>query len=276
MVRVFLHDLLWEQDPEGLLDRIDAFLDLADGHGIATMLVLFDHVWGPEPHLGPQPEPVPGVHNSGWVQAPARADTLAFSGDPALRARLEGYVTGVVSAFRSDRRVVVWDVLNEPGNSLIFTRSLPLLEAAFDWVRAVEPHQPVTAGAWFLHARGEVSRRAIERSDVVTFHDYQPVDRTADVLDRVRELGGGRPVLCTEYMARTEGSRFETHLPLFSRRGRGGHPLGPGVGSVADDLALGLAARPRRDGTRGVVPRRAPPRRGAPTTRPRRSTSAPS
>jgi hypothetical protein len=32
--------------------------------------VLFDSVWDPLPQLGPQHPPIPGVHNSGWVQSP--------------------------------------------------------------------------------------------------------------------------------------------------------------------------------------------------------------
>src|SRR5258705_886006 len=72
-MRVFLHNLLWEQDPKGFLNRMDAFLTIAARHQIKPLFVLFDSCWDPAPRVGPQHPPIPGVHNFGWVQAPGRA-----------------------------------------------------------------------------------------------------------------------------------------------------------------------------------------------------------
>src|ERR1700716_42930 len=88
-MRVFLHDLLWQQDAAGFQKRIDAFLGIADKHKIKPMLVLFDSCWDPGPQLGPQHPPIPGVHNSGWVQSPG-ATGLA---DPNQSPRLKAYVS---------------------------------------------------------------------------------------------------------------------------------------------------------------------------------------
>ena len=74
-MRVFLHDLLWQQDAPGLQRRIDQFLTIAARHHIRPLFVLFDSCWDPLPHLGPQHPPIPGIHNSGWVQSPG-ADAL--------------------------------------------------------------------------------------------------------------------------------------------------------------------------------------------------------
>src|SRR3954451_10896177 len=67
-VRVFLHDLLWQQDKEGFLKRIGRFLTIANKYGIKAMLVLFDAVWDPFPKPGKQRKARLHVHNSGWVQ----------------------------------------------------------------------------------------------------------------------------------------------------------------------------------------------------------------
>src|SRR5687767_2190334 len=75
-MRVFLHHLLWEQDPKGFLKRLDQYLEVSDKHGIGTMFVLFDSVWDPEPKLGKQREPQKGLHNSGWLQSPGKHDLL--------------------------------------------------------------------------------------------------------------------------------------------------------------------------------------------------------
>jgi hypothetical protein len=227
-LRVYLHDLVWEHERDGFLARLDAFLALAERHGLRTLLVLFDDVWAPEPRPGPQPEPHPGRHNSTWVKSPGLPALRAYAGDAALRARLEAYVRGVVSAFARDPRVLGWDLYNEPGGNTPFgepvgTLSLPLLRDVFGWARAAEPAQPLTSGLWWnalAPLDPSVHAAQLERSDVVSFHHYGPPAELAALADGLRRWSG-RPLLCTEYLARPLGSRFETHLPLLRERGVG-------------------------------------------------------
>src|SRR5512132_1820578 len=61
-MRVYLHDLLWQQDAEGFKRRLDRFLSIAAKHRIKPMFVLFDSCWDPDPKLGKQRAPRPGVH----------------------------------------------------------------------------------------------------------------------------------------------------------------------------------------------------------------------
>ena len=211
-VRVFTHYLLWEQDPGGFLKRLDRFLEIADRHHIGTMFVLFDDCWNKTFALGPQPAPRPGVHNSGWVQCPG--PELLQS--PERWGVLEDYTRGVIGYFRGDRRVLAWDLYNEPGNSDYFSKSLPLLRSVFAWARAARPSQPLTVGIWDgSKEMAELNRFQAEHSDVITFHSYQALP---DAEKRVAGLKAhGRPLICTEYMARTAGSRFEDILPFFRR-----------------------------------------------------------
>jgi hypothetical protein len=83
-MRVFLHNLVWEQDPKGFDHRVDEFLAIAARHHIRPVFVLFDSCWDPRPKLGPQHPPIPGVHNSGWVQAPG-AEILSRRFSPTRR-----------------------------------------------------------------------------------------------------------------------------------------------------------------------------------------------
>ena len=89
---------------------------------ISADFVLFDSCWDPHPKLGPQLPPVPGVHNSRWVQAPG-TDVLQ---DPTQVPRLEKYVKGIVGAFANDSRVLAWDMWNEPdnGNDSSYARTI--------------------------------------------------------------------------------------------------------------------------------------------------------
>jgi hypothetical protein len=223
-MRVFLHNLLWEQDAAGFKQRIDRFLVIAQKHHIRPVFVLFDSCWDPHPKLGPQHPPIPGVHNSGWVQAPGAA-VLA---DPAQYPRLERYVKGVVGAFANDPRILAWDLWNEPdnGNDTSYAMGDPknkneiilgLLPQVFSWARSVHPAQPLTSGLWHgdwssPSAMPPVARIQIEQSDIISFHDYGWPEVFEDHVKQLQQFH--RPLLCTEYMARGAGSLFDTVLPI--------------------------------------------------------------
>ena len=223
-MRVFLHNLIWEQDQKGFEKRIDAFLTIAAKHHIKPIFVLFDSCWDPFPKLGAQQPPVPGVHNSRWVQAPG-ANILT---DPAQYPRLRGYVVGVVGAFANDPRILAWDLWNEPDNTNegSYNKLEPinkvelvqaLLPQVFEWARSVHPSQPLTSGIWdgdwsSLEKMLPMARIQIEQSDVISFHDYGWPE---EFEGRIRQLEQfHRPLICTEYMARGAGSTFDTVLPV--------------------------------------------------------------
>jgi hypothetical protein len=225
-MRVFLHNLLWEQDPEGFKKRIDQFLAIAAKHRIKPLFVLFDSCWDPNPVAGPQHPPIPGVHNSGWVQAPGAARLK----DASQYGKLESYVKGVVGAFAKDDRILGWDVWNEPNNggggNYMSTEEKNkyvalLLPKVFAWTRAADPIQPITSGVWIgdhwddMNKLDAIEKTQVTQSDVITFHDYSWPETFEK---RARQmLTYGRPVLCTEYMARGNGSTFDGSLPIAKR-----------------------------------------------------------
>jgi hypothetical protein len=106
VMRVFLHHLVWEQNPEAFLARLDDYLAISSRHGIKTMFALFDDCWNAEAKLGSQPEPIKGVHNSQWVQAPGQF----FFEDEGKFGLFEQYFTSVIGRFRDDTRVFLWDI----------------------------------------------------------------------------------------------------------------------------------------------------------------------
>ncbi|MEO6802599.1 MAG: cellulase family glycosylhydrolase [Granulicella sp.] len=226
-MRVFLQDQLWEQDPEGFKKRLDAFLAIAAKHHIRPLLVLFDSCWDPEPKLGPQHPPIPGVHNSGWVQSPG---TRGLE-DPAYEPKLEAYVKGVVGAFAKDDRILGWDLWNEPDNGgggnyakkeakNKAARVTALLPKVFTWARAEHPVQPLTSGVWtgdWSHPDKESAMTKVQlaESDVITFHNYGWPEEFEAKIKELQPLG--RPIICTEYMARGAGSTFDGSLPIAKK-----------------------------------------------------------
>ena len=223
-MRVFLHDIPWETDPGGFRRRIDRFLRSADRHHIKPIFVLFDSCWDPFPEPLRQRPAQPGVHNSRWVQSPGARALM----DPALRKRSLEYVRGIMGVFGDDKRILAWDLWNEPDNTnsgsygkiepvdkvAVVTELLPKV---FEWARAAVPSQPLTSGLW----RGDWSSREklspiekiqIEQSDLISFHSYGPPDEFEKRIAWLEAFH--RPILCTEYMARPNGSTFQGILPI--------------------------------------------------------------
>ncbi len=240
-VRVYLHDLVWKNDPEGFKLRIDQFLDAAHKNNILTTLVIFDDCWNTDPKPGKQPDPKPFFHNSGWMQTPG----IKVVKDQRQWSRLEAYVTDILKTFGQDERVFLWDLYNEPGNLILSSialagarknlktisllgshflkpsPSLPLLNKVFEWARAVNPAQPLTAPLWYITPTmgSQMNLAVTNLSDVITFHDFFDLPI---ITDRIAELKvWERPLLCTEFLARTQDCLITTHVPLFKQENVG-------------------------------------------------------
>ena len=262
--RVYLHNLVWEYDSGSFLERIEAFLDMADRYGIKIMFVLLDDVWDPNPQLGKQREPIQGLHNSGWVQSPGRA----YLEDESKHHLIKGYVQGILRHFKNDNRVLLWDLYNEPDNhnvnsygntSEVKTELSPadkekysyrLLKKVFQWAREVNPSQPLSVGIWKGKVENwgnpdqlpRVDRLMIENSDVITFHAYDnSVSAVQAKIDQLKKYN--RPIICTEYMARTNNNTFREMMPLFKENQNWSHQLGFCCGQEQYHLSLAILAK---------------------------------
>ena len=208
-MRVFLSSLVYAHDPDGLKKRMDEFLGICDRYDILPMFVFLDDCWDPESSYGPQRDPKPGIHNSGWVQDPSkarRADTTV------LFSELKTYVTDIIRTFGRDNRILMWDLYNEPGNSGYKEESIPLVKNMFRWAREAAPSQPLTMGVWNPNFPA-LNALQLDNSDIISFHDYGKPEHMQQTIDTLKTLG--RPLVCTEYMARTRGSLFTNVMPLL-------------------------------------------------------------
>jgi len=208
-VRVYLHDLAWKADATGFKDRMNIFLTIASAHKIKALFTIFDDCWNPRPQVGKQPEPKPGIHNSGWVRSPH----VEIHNDSTQWAALEEYVKDILTTFKNDKRILMWDLYNEPGNSGYNLTSLPLLKKIFQWAWSIRPSQPLTSATWYDNKT--LNDFQLANSDVITFHNYNDVTSLEKEINILKKFH--RPVICSEYMARTRNSKFETHLPVFKK-----------------------------------------------------------
>ncbi|MDR2628223.1 MAG: 1,4-beta-xylanase [Dysgonamonadaceae bacterium] len=207
-MRVYLHHLAWEIDKDGFKNRIKTYLNIASGHNIRTIFVFMDDCWKPTYAAGQQPEPEPGVHNSGWVRDPGDL----MHQDPTLETRLEAYVKDILTDFGTDTRILLWDLYNEPGNSNYGNRSLPLLQKMFLWARTVNPSQPLSASLW-NEKLTDLNHYQLNASDIITYHNYESKEKHRQAIDTLKQYA--RPLICTEYMARKNNSTFREIMPLL-------------------------------------------------------------
>ena len=239
VMRVYLHHLAWQVDQKGFKNRMDTYLTIANKHGIKTVFVFFDDCWNPTYAAGKQPDPKPGVHNSGWVRDPGE---LLFS-DTTLIKTLESYVKDVLTAYKDDKRIVIWDLYNEPGNSNYGNRSMPLLKKVFEWGWEVRPSQPLSSAGWNIKL-SDLNKFQVENSDIITYHNYQEPKAHQAAIDTLKRYN--RPLVCSEYMARRNNSLFTNIMPMLKEHNIGAINWGLVDGKSNTKYAW---AEPRPDGS---------------------------
>lgn len=235
--RVGLPFVVWEHDPIAFKGLVDTFLQICETRGIKVMLSLFDDCGFGDgsklenPWYGKQPEVLEGWYANGWTPSPG----YNIVNDSTTWPRLEKFVKDVVSTFKDDSRVWIWDLYNEPTNHRSGDVSIPLLEKVFEWTRKVNPSQPLTVGQW--NNNEKLNTVIFGNSDVVTFHNYHNAD---DLLKTIKTLKQqGRPIINTEWLHRAQGSLVETCLPVFKQENVGCMHWGLVNGKTQTDLNWG-------------------------------------
>jgi hypothetical protein len=185
-------------------------MDICAKRNIKFMPTLFDDcVFGIEhdPKVGKQPEPLAGWY--AWAWSPSPGHSLVI--DSTTHPRIEKYVKAVISRFKNDRRIFLWDLYNEPTNGGLGTTSLPLLKKVIQWARDVAPSQPISVGVW--NRNNQLNEIAVAGSDIITFHNY---GNKSELVKHIQDLKQyKRPLINTEWMNRPAGSVIQDLIPVF-------------------------------------------------------------
>lgn len=214
-MRVYLHHLAWRQDKEGFKKRVSEYLTIAAKHKIKTVIVLFDDCWNPVYNSGKQPEPEPGIHNSGWIKDPGQR---WYDGAAEIESTIKEYTLDILMSFKNDKRILMWDLYNEPGWSGKMDKAYELSDKVFNWARKVRPSQPLSICVWNDEKAFEkLNALALSRSDVISYHNYEKPEVHLKQILELKKVG--RPLVCTEYMARKRGSTFSGILPMLKKEG---------------------------------------------------------
>ena len=219
-IRIYLHEGLWYADAKGFKDRINRFMDIASGHGLRCIVTFFTNGGNHnvEFKLGPQPQPIPGQHNSNWIPSPGKK----VIDDPAEWPRLKEYVQDILRTFGKDGRVLYWCLCNEPENFKNGCDVKDFMPEVYRWAWEVRPDQPLSSPVWQrpgIHGTStklDLVSFVCTNSDIITFHCYSKpaeVEKMVLMLERF-----GRPMVCQEYLARTFGNTFQEVMPILKAR----------------------------------------------------------
>ena len=243
-VRFVLPFIVWEKEPETFKTRLDTLLTICHKYSLKAMPCLFDDCcFGDQanPLFGKQPDVIPGWYGNGWTPSPGH-DIVR---DSTQLPRLESYVKDIISSYKDDPRVWVWDLYNEPTNGVGIGRynsrlgdaSLPLLESVFRWARKVNPSQPLTVGKWDWDNKCKLDEITLSYSDIITFHSYSKAEELGAQIKSLTEYN--RPIICTEWMNRCIGSTVYDCLPVLNEKNVGAMHWGLVNGKTQTHLSWG-------------------------------------
>ena len=208
--RVVLQYAVYADDPAYFLKTFDTFLELCARHKIKAVPALFDDcVFGinSDPKIGKQPEPLKGWYAWAWSPSPGHSMVV----DSTTHLLLGKYVTAVIGKFKTDDRILFWDLYNEPTNGGLGSATFPLLKKVIAWAKAVNPKQPLSIGMFDKNAR--LNDIIISASDIITFHNYGDKEALQQQITDLKKYN--RPIICTEWMNRPFKSTVENNLPVF-------------------------------------------------------------
>jgi len=209
-LRAVLQYAVYADDPKYFLNTLDKFMAICDKHHIKFIPALFDDCsFGitNDPKTGKQPEPLIGWY--AWAWSPSPGHSLVV--DSATHPKLKKYVTEVITRFKNDKRILMWDLYNEPTNGGLGSATFPLLKKTIAWARAVNPSQPLTIGIFDQNPR--LNSIITENVDLITFHDYGDKQHVTKTIEELKQYN--RPMINTEWMNRPWKSTVSEIIPVF-------------------------------------------------------------
>ncbi|MBP3381696.1 MAG: cellulase family glycosylhydrolase [Clostridia bacterium] len=223
-IRIIPEFYVWKHQHDGFMDRFERYIATAAKHGISCMVVFGNDCMPPKEealkrfHLGKQNVDW-GYHGGRKVsQHGAQAGPgYHLLDEPELAKEHYEWVREIVTKYKDDERIIMWDVFNEPGNSNRGNLSMPHLKEFFRIIREIDPIQPLTVGIWNtskgLSGISEIERYALENSDIISFHNYGSYIENVKLIKELKAFG--RPLVNTEWLARCLDNNVQEIFPLF-------------------------------------------------------------
>ena len=217
---------IWYADHDGFMERFDRTLELCREHGIRAIVTLANDCSRPK-ELWKLPEPGPQKYDWGYHGGRKQSQHGTYPGavgytsldDPELAEAFYAMCREIMTVHRNDSRILFWDLINEPGANNRKQISAANVRKLFEIGWEVNPDQPLTADLWNSFGKGEKNPSenvVAELCDIVSYHNYSPLERQKEIVKDLRERIG-RPLVNTEWMARIRGNNIQDCYPFFEQ-----------------------------------------------------------
>eukprot|EP01084_Bolivina_argentea_P234273 394403_1 len=136
-LRMFLHNMVFDAGSDQYIKYIDDFLNRTLSHNIKAGFVFFDDCWNMNgANISAPCQPTPGVHNGCWMTCPQQNQR-----DINNITQFKPYVTDIIQHFQHDKRILFWEIYNEPKQQSNF--SITLRNTAYEWIKNINTTIPV-------------------------------------------------------------------------------------------------------------------------------------
>ena len=222
-VRVIVEYDVWLQERESFLKVLESYISLFAKYNQKVMITLANEavlcrgdIYTPKP-LGEQTYAL-GYHQGRLPLTPEQKALQPYHELERKETR-ESFlemIREIVSIYRSDDRVICWNVFNEPGITIGVDRSIPLIKTMFETVRERDPSQPLASDIWYWGDPEQLrpnDQLSADLSDVISWHSYKPMAEFAEDYSIMKKIG--RPILLTEWLNRINYQEVREMYPLL-------------------------------------------------------------
>ena len=225
-IRIIPEFVVWQKEHDGFMERFDRYLDLCWKYGISCMVVLANDCMPPKTERWKLPDIGPQTYDWGYHGGKKHSQHGTHTGpaphyyldDPETAAEYFEMVRELITKYKDDERICIWDLYNEPGNSQRDGLTMPNLKKIFEIAREIDPIQPLTVAVWRLRGEmktplSEVEQYALDNSDIISYHYYEGFLEHVKLIKRLKQEG--RPIINTEWLGRCLHNNVFDVFPLF-------------------------------------------------------------
>lgn len=216
---------VWRSQHDGFMERFEKYLSMMSERGMRAVVVLaldgmFPLMEGKLVPTGPQSYAL-GYHGGRRPHRPGLSPKK--KAPPPGKDVTDDFFAmcrEIMTKYRSDGRIVFWNLWNEPGNLKRDGTNARYLERLFALAWEIDPVHPLAADVWDGDYGTEEKtdnspqRLAGRLSDIVSYHCYGDYEEQVRII-RLLRRHYGRPLLNTEWLARIKRNDVFSAYPLY-------------------------------------------------------------
>ena len=218
---------VWLAEHDGFMENFERSLELLAKHKMRAIVLLGNDCMRPK-RIWQLPKPGPQPCDLGYHGGRKQSQHGSFPGeigysqvdDPVLKPKFYAMCEELMTKYRTDERILFWNLWNEPGNSHREQVSVEPIREMFRLAWRIDPVQPLAADVWYgeygttTNDPNRAQYVAGALSDIVSYHCYKGFEEHVRIIAKLKRHFQ-RPMINTEWLARTVHCDVFDNYPLF-------------------------------------------------------------